>query len=410
MDYGVPVKAIMTSPLHTLTPDASYFDALLEFVRKGVDHLVIQHNDSIVGVVTSLDLMIQQGTWPIYLFREVAAQKKIEGLYDLARRFPATVRAIVEEGAKAPSICSIITLLTDSILKRLIELVVQELGPPPTQYCWLSLGVDGRREQTLGLHAENAVIYREPADRNVRLDVQAYFDFLASEVEKHLQACRITHIGQSIGSANPFWRRPYPFWKPYLEHWISSPDPEEAVSGLPFLDFRPAYGVTSLAEKLRTLCLDKIRRQPIFLAHIAADCLAERPPLSFYGDAAVYADGTRSHRFNLEKQALLPFVKIARLMALHHGFQETNTLERFELLAHEAKISVELCSDARAGYEFVQQLNLVHRLRLLETGLDMDSHIDVSNLSDLERKLLKETFCVINALFDVVKREFSLLV
>lgn len=410
MDYAVPVEEIMTSPIYTVPPDVPCFEALLEFVRKGVDHLVVQQNEQVLGVVTARDVMIHQGTWPIYLFREIAAQKKIEGLHDLAGRFPMAVRTMIEEGAKASSVSRVITLMADSVLKHLMDLLIQELGPAPVDYCWLSLGVDGRREQTLGLHPENALLYREPVDKDLRLEAEAYFDCLTSEAEAHLKACRLQDIPGLVTPANPCWRKPYRVWKAYFEQWISTPDPQEAVTALNFLDFRPAYGSESLADALRRGCFSRIRRQPTFLAHLAADCLADQPPMSFYGDAAIDTEGRRTHRVNLERQGLLPFVKVARLMALRGEIPETNTLERFELLAQGGKISMELCSDAREAYEFVVQLNLVHQLRLFETGLEVDSYIDVDNLSDLERKILKETFSVINGLLDAVRQEFSFFV
>jgi len=365
MDYGEPVQEIMTSPIYTVPPDVPCFEALLELVRKGVDHLVVQQDEQVLGVVT---------------------------------------------GARASSVSRVVTLMADSVLKRLMDLLIQELGPAPVGYCWLSLGVDGRREQTLGLHLENALLYREPADRDLRLETEAYFDCLASEAEANLKVCRLQDIPGLVSPANPCWRKPYRVWKSYFEQWISAPDPEEAVLALNFLDFRPAYGSESLAETLRKGCFSRIRRQPTFLAHLAADCIANQPPMSFYGDVAIDTDGRRAHRVNLERQGLIPFVKVARLMALRCGIPETNTIERFEILAQEGKISMELCSDAREAYEFVVQLNLVHQLRLFETGLDADSYIVVDDLSDLERKILKETFCVINALLDAVKQEFSFFV
>jgi CBS domain-containing protein len=410
MDYGETVDTIMNAPIYTVPADVPCFEALLEFVRKGVDHLVVEQNEEILGVVTARDVMIHQGTWPIYLFREIAAQKKIEGLHDLSRRIPMAIRTMIEEGARASNVSRVITLMADSVLKRLMDLLVQELGSAPVDFCWLSLGVDGRREQTLGLHPENALLYQDPGEKDRRLEAEAYFECLSSEADAHLRACRFQDIQGLVSPSNPCWRKPYPVWENYFEQWISALDPGEAISAINFLDFRPTYGKESLAAALRRGCISRIRRQPMFLAHLAADCLANQPPLSFYGDVVIGTNGKRTHRVDLARQGLSPFIDLARLMALRCGISETNTVARFELLAQEGKISMELCSDAREAYEFVVQLNLVHQLRLFEKGSEVDSYIDAGNLSDLERKILKETFTVINALMDVVRQELSFFI
>jgi CBS domain-containing protein len=65
-----------------------------------------------------------------------------------------------------------------------------------------------------------------------------------------------------------------------------------------------------------------------------------------------------------------------------------------------------LYADAREAYEFQIQLSLVHQLRLVEAGQEPDSILDPGELSELERKTLKDAFAVINRLRTHVKQEF----
>ena len=37
----------------------------------------------------------------------------------------------------------------DALIKRLVTLAEQELGPPPTEYAWIVFGSEGRSEQML---------------------------------------------------------------------------------------------------------------------------------------------------------------------------------------------------------------------------------------------------------------------
>ena len=104
LDYRTPVDEIMTSPVHTIFSHAVCFDALLQMMNLKVHHLAVERQKEIIGVVTAHDIMVHQGTSPLYLFREIVAQKKIEGLYSLSEKVPTIVRTLIEEGAKANNI------------------------------------------------------------------------------------------------------------------------------------------------------------------------------------------------------------------------------------------------------------------------------------------------------------------
>ena len=170
------------------------------------------------------------------------------------------------------------------------------------------------------------------------------------------------------------------------------------------------YGKESLGVALRNHCTSKSQRQHVFLAHLAADCLMNPPPLSFYGEFIVEQNGDRKNRLDLKTRCLDPFSDFARLMALRYGIEETNTLSRLQILSQMGRISMELFAHAREAYEFAIQLNLVHQLNLLEAGMDPDSYVSPAELSELERKILKETFAVVNKMLALLKREFPFLV
>ena len=109
-DYDVPVVSIMSSPIKMISAHSVCFDALLQMMNEQVHHLAVERGGEIIGVVTSHDIMVHQGTSPLYLFREIIAQRKIEGLYSLSQKVPLVVRTLIEEGAKANNITRMITV------------------------------------------------------------------------------------------------------------------------------------------------------------------------------------------------------------------------------------------------------------------------------------------------------------
>jgi len=104
----------------------------------------------------------------------------------------------------------------------------------------------------------------------------------------------------------------------------------------------------------------------------------------------------------------VPFVDFARLMALKCGVRESNTLDRLQLLAEGNHIPRDLYTGAVEAYEFLMQLRLMHQMQMLEDSRTPDNHINPADLSDLERKTLKEAFEVVRRLQSSIRQEFRL--
>ena len=95
-------------------------------------------------------------------------------------------------------------------------------------------------------------------------------------------------------------------------------------------------------------------------------------------------------------------------MALKYGVKETNTLARLHVLAEEDHISDDLYHSAREAYELQMQLRLIHQLTQIEAGHLPDNYINPSELSDLEKRMLKDSFRVIERMQSVLKIMFPM--
>jgi CBS domain-containing protein len=195
-------------------------------------------------------------------------------------------------------------------------------------------------------------------------------------------------------------------WKEYFSKWVATPDPQELLLVPIFFDFRPGFGKPALAQDLRRHLNEISRRQEIYLLHLARECMAGRAPLSFFKNFIVEKDGEHKNKLDIKRQGLTPFVNFARVMALKHGINETNTLARFKVLAKEGHISEELWASSCDAYEMQMQLRLIHQLNQIEEGVLPDNHIDPAELSDLEKRMLRDSFEVIERLHSVLKTIF----
>lgn len=408
LDYQTPVSQIMATPLKTIPSHRVCFDAMLQMMHLSIHHLAVEQQGNIIGVITTHDIMLLQGTSPLYLFREIVAQRTIEGLYPLAKKIPAVIRTLIEEGAKANNITRMITVLNDHILDRLLTLLIEELGPPPLPFCWLVMGSEGRREQTFITDQDNALLYGQPENEAQGELAAAYFKALGEKAIDHLIACGYPRCPGEIMASNPKWRQSITEWRGYFDHWLHRPEPLEVMHSAIFFDFRAAYGDATLAEGLRQYLVRNVPQQEIFLLHLAQNALEARPPLSFFRNLIVEKDGEHKNSLDLKKKGLTPFVDFARLFALKHGIPENNTLGRLQILHEDGHLSHELYSETVKAYEFLMQLRLIHQLRMIEQQQPPDNHLNPADLSELEKQTLKEAFEVVRRLQSHIRQEYRL--
>jgi len=371
-----------------------------------IHHLAVERGGRVIGVVTSHDIMLLQGHSPYYLFKEIRGQQEISGLYVLAQKIPEVIRGLIKEGAKAGNITQMIAILNDHILERMLILLEEEVGPPPVPYCWLLMGSEGRREQTFKTDQDNAILYADPANDEEKLAAESYFKKFAEKAINHLVNCGYPLCPGLIMATNPKWCQPLSVWKGYFSHWIDAPDPAELLNATIFFDFRSGFGDSGLARDLRRHLNAKAREKDMFLFHLARQCMSTRVPLSFFKNFIVSRDGEHKNHLDIKRQGLTPFVNFGRVLALKHGISETNTLARLKALYDADFINREIWSSANDAYELQMQQRLIHQLAQIEVGTLPDNHINPEQLSELERRMLKDAFTVIERLYSVLDKMY----
>ena len=268
------------------------------------------------------------------------------------------------------------------------------------------MGSEGRREQTFKTDQDNAILYADPEDEKQKADAEDYFKVFAQKAIDHLVNCGYPLCPGEIMAINPKWCQPLSVWKGYFSTWISAPDPAELLNATIFFDFRSGFGDASLARELRNHLNDRARQKDIFLFHLARQCMSTRIPLSFFKNFIVDKDGKHKNLLDIKRQGLTPFVNFARVLSLKHGISETNTLARLKALHDADFINRELWASANDAYELQMQQRLIHQLTQMEEGKRPDNHINPEQLTELERRMLKDAFAVIERLYSVLDKMY----
>jgi CBS domain-containing protein len=317
---------------------------------------------------------------------------------------------LLHAGVPTQDITSFISECNDRLTRRIIVLTEdalreEGLGSPPVPYCWLALGSEGRKEQTLRTDQDNAIVYTDPEAESDQ-EVRNYFHNLAQRVVSGLEICGFPLCKGNIMASNPDWCQPQTVWRRYFAEWITEASPEDLRNCSIFFDFRPLGGASSLAQKLRIFLNDYVQRNRAFLRHLTTNALFNGPPLGFLRTLVVEKTGIHKNELNLKMSGLVPVVDALRVLGLSEQITATNTLRRLELVRENHVLSQNVASDIKEAFSFIMLLRINHHLGQKEQNEEPSDYIDPKSLSKIQRRSLIEAFNVIRDLQGELKAGF----
>ena len=257
--------------------------------RHGVHHIVVADAGRIVGLVSEKDLFAvqQAGITQISIaLREAAG---LPSLVDLSRSIRELAGNLLQQGIGGENLTRIVSSLNDVLSQRIIEIEFAAAGLEDANICWISLGSEGRHEQTLATDQDNGIVFADPPDRAPGA-VRDRLLPTARRINEDLHACGFPLCRGDIMASNPRWCLSLSEWREAFGRWIFHGKPDAVLNATIFFDFRALYGQASLAEELRgwlTIAAGDNRR---FLRQLAENALINRPPLGIVRDFAVSRD------------------------------------------------------------------------------------------------------------------------
>lgn len=396
------ISSIMSVSLVKVDTQEYCFEALLKMIKFNIHHLLVVENGKLKGILTNHDLMMLQGTSPISIVRDIESQETIEGLASTTKKMNKIVGLLLKEGAKAGNISRIITEINDRLVKKILIIAEQKFGASPLTYCWISMGSEGRKEQTFKTDQDNALIYEDPENTEEETAAQAYFSKFSAFVNDSLVACGFPVCPGNYMAKNPLWCQPLRVWKNYFSKWINTPNPESVLMSLIFFDFRPIHGNTGLADGLRAFLGRILKNENIFFAKMASVITQNRPPLGFFRSFIVEKTGEHKDELDLKLRGIGPMVDMMRLFSLENGVSETSTLGRLRALRDSHPIVMELGEELAHAFEFLSLLRIRHQYDLIEHGMTPDNFVNPARMSNLDKKTLKEVFQLILKVQDAI--------
>lgn len=409
-DYNDNISSIMSINLIKSEAREYCFEALLKMIRHNIHHLIVVDEGKIKGIITNHDLMMLQGISPINIARDIESQYSVDGLIPISKKTNTIISLLIKEGVKASSIAKIITELNDRLVKKIIDFAEKKFGKPPLSYCWIVFGSEGRKEQTFKTDQDNAIIiedYDSTVDENY---VKEYFTKFSEFVRDSLFKCGFPQCPAGYMASNPLWRQPLSTWKKYFHNWIINPTSEAIIKSLIFFDFRPLYGNLDLAYNLKDYLFKIMQGNKLFLGGIANTALKNSPPIGFLKSFVVEKSGDHKNQLNIKVKGTTLIVDLIRLFAFEKVIKETSTFERIEILRCKHAIIRDLADEIIFSFDFLMLMRIENQLSNIEKGLEPQNFIDPKELSNLKKKMLKETFSLITRMQDMVLERYRSMI
>jgi CBS domain-containing protein len=387
---STPIREVTTAPARMIPDDTPAAEALMLMLEGGVHHLPVQSQGSLVGLVTSTDLMGLGRDSPFAVRTAIDRASSESEAVAAARRLPEIVVALVEAGVTAVDVGRVVSTTIDALTSRLLAFGIERLGPPPCPWAWLALGSAARREQALHTDQDHALVL-QPEDGQ---DVDGYFADLAEGVTAGLEGAGLPRCQGDAMAANVALRRSLDGWRDRFRRWMSEPGVEGSVLTSIMFDFRRVSGPLEVEAALDDV-VSTAPSFPQFIRHLSRRALDERPPTGFFRDLVVEAKGEHAGALDIKHRGITLVGNLARAYAIGAGLSAKPTLARLDAAAAAGLIDHDARRDLAEAFRLLWTVRLQHQADQVRAGTDPDDFVNPATIGPVARGSLKEAFRVI---------------
>ncbi len=388
LPLSTPISQVMSAPVYTLTARHTVHDAALLMSRKGIRHVPVMEGSQVVSLVSERDVFALQRMSLRQISSGMRGASDLPTLVEAANEIRRFAQDLLVHGVGARQLTQLISHLNDVLTERLVHLIAGESGVDMERACWLALGSEGRSEQTLATDQDNGLVFESDDPATDRLRWLAF----GRRVNEALDACGYPLCRGKVMAGEPQCCLTPAEWIARFRQWMEHGAPADLLASCIYFDFRGIAGRLSLALPLREWITREAVKLPRFLKQMAENALANEPPLNWLGGIDTRKVDGRNV-LDLKLHGSMLFVDAARLYALRVGCPYTNTRERLHAVGLALGAPPQESESWVGAFEVVQTLRL--RAQLQRNGVPGNPNlIDVDGLSDMDRRMLRESLRV----------------
>ena len=405
IELDSPVSSIMSAPLVSISENCLIHEAILTCRLQGISYLQVNNKEKkCIGLLEYKSLLEIQQNYITQLFIETDKAESAGKLKDIYLKMNIIVELLVSSGAKPGNITRLISAFSDKVNVRIIKMAIEKEGIAPCRFCYIAMGSQGRKEQTLCTDQDSGIIINDNIenDETSRL----YFRKLGERIAAELNAVGYKYCRGNIMASNPQWIKSLEEWKKQFSFWINNSDTKSVLEVNIFFDFRAIYGNYSLADKLRTHLNRVADRKAVFFYNLSQEVIKFKSPVGVFGRIHGDHELPNSNLVDIKK-LLMPVIGFARLYALRALVPETNTLTRLEKLRNSEDMPDDLVDKITEAYGILMEARLRAQLNFFVKGKSPSNVLDVNQLTDIEQTTIRKVLLLINDLATKVKLDFK---
>jgi len=301
----------------------------------------------------------------------------------------------------------------DVLARRAMALVAAEMesaGRPmhDLPFALISMGSDGRKEQTLITDQDYLIVYGDGGGA----EADRYFADYSALLVDRLEEAGFKRCTGDIMPTNQTWRGSLSQWHKRLLAIVRYEVEDYAKNMMDMIvlsDARFVAGDRSLAEELVSTIRNMEREYSRVLWGMAKAATEMKLALGFMKRLWTESSGEHKGEFNLKLLAWAPLIMNVRILSINQGIPATNTVERITLLEKEGSFSASMASDLREAYHVLTKHRILLQVRVIK-GIQNDSyHLNPYELPAEERERIRHALIRIDELQKMIHTNFSIV-
>lgn len=301
----------------------------------------------------------------------------------------------------------------DLLAERALDIVAAEMekagwSPAPVPFALISMGSDGREEQTLITDQDYLIVYGdnggEAADR--------WFEEFGNRLVDCLETAGFKRCTGDIMTSNPTWRGSFSQWRKRLFAIVRYEVEDYAKNMMDLIvlsDARYVAGDRTLADKLTELIRDMEKEHFQVLWGMARAATEMKLALGFMRRLWTESAGDHRGEFNLKLLAWAPLVMNVRILAISQGIPSTSTVARIQFLEEEGSFSPAVAKGLIDAYEILTKHRILLQIKVIK-GIEKDAHhLNPLMLEHDEREHIRQAVIRVEELQKTIHTTFNIV-
>jgi CBS domain-containing protein len=402
-EFGLdlPIGAMMSHPLITVSNKVSLASAFLQMVERGVHHLVVVDDyEKPIGVVRAMDLSSIQLRNPLLIRAAIESAQSIDELASASQLLKPSLVELHDNGIPSLHVAGLMSAIVSAILTRVLTLSCSVDEPVP--HSWLILGSIARGEPLPASDVDTAIVW---ADQRGEVDATDEITTNAKRILTLMEQCGLEKCSNGANADNALFSRSRSAWIDISSAWLTDPTRAGALllSSIA-ADSQPLTQVTlgrTIMENIR-----ETARSHEYLSEALRFALVKKPPIGFVKDFIVDQSGENRGGLNLKEGGLAPIASLARWCAIAQGDVRGGTIDRLRRASESGLLQGEEGDVLIGAFTEIHQLVFDEEIADIRAGRKANTWISPDSLDSLTRRHLRESFRSISSIQGVIESEW----